>query len=320
MAGVTAYLGLGSNLGDRKKNLLRGIEFLQKQIQISKVSPTYETDPVGYTEQPPFLNCVCMGETNLSPLDLLSFAKEAEAALGRVPTFRNGPRTLDVDILFYGEEVVSVEAPLPKQGTLPSFPKGMEEGGLEVPHPRLPERKFVLEPLADIAPDLRHPVSGATVKEMFEHLTEGGDGPPDADKRKWTDIEVTVVRVIDGDSLMVRYVDGGPPFELRLHGIDAREYDQSFGEVAKASLQRLTANRRFRLSVIEPSDRYSRSVGILYSQEHRNSINHQMVEAGMAYAYPPFGSLNGILACRQRAEKNKLGIWAQPELPLDPSI
>ena len=320
MATVTVYLGLGSNLGDRRANLLRGIEFLRKGIQISRISPIDETEPVGYTEQPPFLNGVCQGETNLAPLELLSLAKEAEAALGRQPTFRNGPRTLDVDILFYGDQVVSEEAPLPKQGTLPLFPDSVAEGGLEVPHPRLTERRFVLEPLASIAPDLRHPVSGVTVKEMFQNLMEEGDVPPGPNRRKWTDIEVTVVRVIDGDSLMVRYVDGGPPFELRLHGIDAREYDQSFGEVAKTSLQRLTANRRFRLSVIEPSDRYNRSVGILYSQEHSDSINHQMVEAGMAYAYPPFGSLNGISACRQRAKKNKLGIWAQLELASDQSI
>lgn len=159
MATVTAYLGLGSNLGDRKKNLLRGIEFLRKGIQISRTSPIYETEPVGYTEQPPFLNCVCKGETNLTPLELLSLAKEAEAALGRVPTFRNGPRTLDVDILFYGDAVLS-------------------ETDLEVPHPRLTERGFVLVPLADIAPDLRHPVSGATVEEMLERLAQqqGGAG------------------------------------------------------------------------------------------------------------------------------------------------
>ena len=153
METVTAYLGLGSNLGDRKKNLLRGIDFLRSGIEVSETSPFYETEPVGFTEQPPFLNCVCRGETALAPLELLSLAKDAEAALGRVLTFRNGPRTLDVDILFYGDGVVS-------------------EPCLEVPHPRLADRGFVLVPLADIAPDLRHSVFGATVREMLEHLIQ----------------------------------------------------------------------------------------------------------------------------------------------------
>lgn len=153
MAKVTAYLGLGSNQGDRMENLEKGIEFLRGGIEALEVSPIYETEPVGFTEQPAFLNCVCKGETSLSPLELLALAKEAEAALGREPTFRNGPRTLDVDILFYGDEVLS-------------------EPGLEVPHPRLNERGFVLVPLADIAPNLRHPVSGATVKEMLERLVQ----------------------------------------------------------------------------------------------------------------------------------------------------
>ncbi len=153
MATVTIYLGLGSNLGDRKKNLLRGIRFLRNSIEISETSPIYETEPVGYTQQPPFLNCVCRGETGLSPLELLSLAKKAEASLGRETTFRNGPRTVDVDILLYGGAAVS-------------------EAGLEVPHPRLAERGFVLVPLADLCPDLRHPVSGATVKEMLEHLLD----------------------------------------------------------------------------------------------------------------------------------------------------
>ncbi len=151
MAEVTAYLGLGSNLGDRMENLERGVEFLRGAMQILEVSPIYETEPVGYTEQPEFLNCVCKGESALSPLELLALAKDAEAALGREPTFRNGPRTLDVDILFYGDAVVS-------------------EPGLEVPHPRLAERGFVLVPLADVAPNLKHPVSGTTVREMLEHL------------------------------------------------------------------------------------------------------------------------------------------------------
>ena len=317
MAGVTVYLGLGSNLGDRKTNLLRGIECLRCGIQVSQVSPIYETDPVGYTEQPPFLNCACKGETLLTPRELLALAKEAEAALGRVPTFRNGPRSLDVDILFYGDAVVSepgLEVPDPVQSTylLPADAKPAL--WLEVPHPRLTERRFVLEPLADIAPDLRHPILGSTISEMLEKLIGELEATTGSNEPKRIDPEVTVVKCIDGDSLMVQFVGGGLPFELRLFGVDAPEYKAAFGPLAKATLERLTENRTFRLAVVESSDGFRRSVGILYSHEYRDSINHKMVEAGMAENFTKFGSLPGILLCLEAAKKNKLGIWSQTNL------
>ncbi len=317
MATVTVYLGLGSNLGDRKKNLLRAIEFLRNGMEVSKVSPIYETEPVGYTEQPPFLNCVCKGETAQSPWELLALAKEAEAALGRVPTFRNGPRSLDVDILFYGDEVVSesgLKVPHPEQSTYLLPTEAKSALWLEVPHPELTKRRFVLEPLADIAPDLRHPVSGCTVREMLEKLIGEREETTGSNEPKWIDPEVTVVKCIDGDSLMVQFVGGSPPFELRLFGVDAPEYKAAFGPLAKATLERLTENRTFRLAVVESSDRYKRSVGVLYAYEHRDSINHQMVEAGMAENYTVFGSLPGILLCLEEAKKNKLGIWSQTNL------
>lgn len=119
--------------------------------QIEQLSSLYETDPVGYADQPRFLNAVCRLATSLSPEDLLSAVKDIEAGMGREPGFPNAPRPIDIDILFYGDWIMN----------LPH---------LVIPHPRLEERAFVLVPLAEIAPGLVHPVSGRTVKEMVDSL------------------------------------------------------------------------------------------------------------------------------------------------------
>jgi 2-amino-4-hydroxy-6-hydroxymethyldihydropteridine diphosphokinase len=148
---VKVYLGLGANLGDRQGNLLRAVELLSQWGQIEELSSLYESEPVGYLEQPPFLNAVCELTTTLTAEELLAVVKNIESALGRTPSFRNAPRPIDIDILFYGEQV-------------------MNSPHLTVPHPGLEERAFVLVPLAEIAPDLVHPVSGITVREMMERL------------------------------------------------------------------------------------------------------------------------------------------------------
>jgi len=145
----TVYLALGSNIGDRECNLRAAIESMTSAgLSVLRESPIYETEPVGYTAQRWFLNMVVEAETALFPMQLLTRTGKIERALGRVRIIPNGPRTIDIDILLYGTAVVRTPR-------------------LEIPHPRMHERRFVLAPLADLAPDLRHPVSRKTVRQML---------------------------------------------------------------------------------------------------------------------------------------------------------
>jgi len=148
---VIVYLGLGSNLEGRQTSLRRALELLSSGVKIAKVSPIYDTAPVGNINQPRFLNLVCKGTTQLPPPSLLRFIKDIETKMGRVSGPRNSPRPIDIDILFYGN--LMLETPT-----------------LVIPHPRLTERAFVLAPLADISPQLKHPVSGKTVRQMLKEL------------------------------------------------------------------------------------------------------------------------------------------------------
>ena len=152
---VIVYLGLGSNLGDRQRNLNLAIDFLKERMKIEKASPIYETEPVGDTNQPLFLNMVLQVSTRLPAPALLFMTKGIEAKLGRVPI--DTPRPIDIDILFYGDKVIS---------TPPE---------LIVPHPRLVERAFVLAPLADIAADFIHPVNKKSVRQLLAEV-EGKQG------------------------------------------------------------------------------------------------------------------------------------------------
>ena len=151
MSWQRVYLALGSNLGDRAANLHAACRALSPQVQIERASPIYETDPWGYADQPPFYNQVLRARTELEPLALLNFLKQTETRLGRQPSVRYGPRLIDLDILFYNDQVLQTDE-------------------LTLPHPRLHERAFVLIPLKDLAADLRHPVLGQTVRELCAAL------------------------------------------------------------------------------------------------------------------------------------------------------
>ena len=142
------YLALGSNLGDRLSNLKDAITSLSPQMDVKAKSHVYETPPWGYENQEPFYNQVLKARTYLAPEQLLKHLKRLEVALGRKPSFQNGPRLIDLDMLFYDDLVMNTSV-------------------ITLPHPRLHERGFVLLPLMDIAPDLRHPILQKSVREMI---------------------------------------------------------------------------------------------------------------------------------------------------------
>ncbi len=145
------YIAIGTNLGDRLANLRTAIESFAPELRVIRKSTIYETPPWGYTEQPAFLNMVVEAETSLEPRALLLYLKKREDELGRVKNFRNGPRQIDLDILFYDDLV-------------------LDEKKLTIPHPRLHERGFVLVPLADIAPKFEHPVLEKTIVEFLQDV------------------------------------------------------------------------------------------------------------------------------------------------------
>jgi 2-amino-4-hydroxy-6-hydroxymethyldihydropteridine diphosphokinase len=148
------YLGLGSNIGDRLQNLQAAINALEPEVHPVECSPVYETPPWGFLDQPNFLNQVVKAETELSPGELLRYLKEIEKDLGRQDSFLNGPRKIDLDIIFFDDAVI-------------------ESPPITIPHPRMDDRGFVLLPLADLAPEFKHPVLDLSVQDMLAQVAVG---------------------------------------------------------------------------------------------------------------------------------------------------
>jgi len=151
------YLALGSNVGNRAAHLREALSALPPQLEVKAKSKIYETLPWGYTEQGKFLNQVVRAVTYVEPELLLKHLKRLEVALGRVETFINGPRVIDMDILFYDDQII-------------------ESPAVTIPHPRIHERGFVLQPLMDLAPDLIHPIKRQSIRELIAQCDLTGVG------------------------------------------------------------------------------------------------------------------------------------------------
>ncbi len=151
----TVYLALGTNMGDRLANLLAASDAMPPQVKPVKCSPIYETDPWGVLDQPTFLNQVVEATTELTPMDLLVYLKRIEVRLGRKATIKNGPRLIDIDILFYDDLTLKTDV-------------------LEIPHPLMAERAFVLVPLADLVAELKHPILKSSIRQLESMVDKSG--------------------------------------------------------------------------------------------------------------------------------------------------
>jgi len=154
---VEVYLGLGSNLGDRRKNLSQALDFISQRVKITRRSSIYDTTPQENPDQPRFLNMVVQVETSLQPDQLLALFKGIEAKMGRVSSKPNSPRPIDIDVLLYGDRV-------------------WQSPALVIPHPKIAQRAFVLVPLNEIAPSLVHPITRKKIRDMLKEVNRGVQG------------------------------------------------------------------------------------------------------------------------------------------------
>ncbi len=145
------FIGLGSNLGDRKRNIEGAIKILEQTMTLLKVSSFYESEPMYLKDQPWFLNCVAKFESDLDPMQVLKTLQDTEREMGRTRSIRYGPRIIDLDILFSGNTILQSDT-------------------LKIPHPKIQERRFVLEPMAEIDPEFIHPVYGTSVATLLKNL------------------------------------------------------------------------------------------------------------------------------------------------------
>jgi len=148
---TTVYLALGANVGDTRGNIEQAIKLLGESLSDIRSAPIYQSKAVGYTDQPNFLNTAVSGQTDLEPLALLTAIKQVEQQVGRTKTFRWGPREIDIDIIFYGNQILETEQ-------------------LTLPHPAFRDRDFVLKPLTDLNPELIDPISAQTVSQLLAVL------------------------------------------------------------------------------------------------------------------------------------------------------
>lgn len=149
---ATVYLALGANTGDPAGQIRQAITLLTQTLNGLRQAPVYKSKAVGYTDQPDFLNTAVSGQTDLKPADLLATVKDIEQQVGRTPTFHHGPREIDIDLILYNSRVIKTDR-------------------LTLPHPRFRERDFVLQPLKDLAPDLKDPVTGKSVSQLLSAIT-----------------------------------------------------------------------------------------------------------------------------------------------------
>lgn len=151
-AGSDVFVGLGTNVGDRRSNLVTAVSHLARLFDISALSSIYETEPVGFADQEPFWNMIVRGRTGSAPSSLLAQLIALERAMGRERTFRNAPRIIDLDVLLYDDVK-------------------LDDASITIPHPRMTERAFVLKPLVELAPALTHPITGQRFSDILQRGT-----------------------------------------------------------------------------------------------------------------------------------------------------